>query len=146
MLLPSSVPYLPAVHGSHFGHCKVPNAPQLLQSVQTFLLCWSFWLLTSVLGVTQKPSGHSPEQPALGGPAWAGGLEKMTSRGPFQPQPSCDYLNEIFHFGVIWEYFCSWSVNHGVSLYGAILTSCFKVSRFALISQAGKFFSTKYLC
>ena len=36
----------------------------------------------SHLGDTQKPSGHGPGQPALGGPAWAGGLDLMTSRGP----------------------------------------------------------------
>ena len=28
----------------------------------------------SVLGDTQKPAGHSPGQPTLGGPAWAGGV------------------------------------------------------------------------
>ena len=38
----------------------------------------------------QKPSGHGPRQPVLGGPARAGGMEKMTSRSPFQPQPFCD--------------------------------------------------------
>lgn len=27
-------------------------------------------------------AGHSPEQSALGGPAWAGHLDQMTSRGP----------------------------------------------------------------
>jgi len=29
-------------------------------------------------------------QPALGDPAWAGGLDQMTHRGPFQPPPFCD--------------------------------------------------------
>ena len=41
----------------------------------------------SFLGDTQKPAGHGPDQPGLGGPAWAGGLDSMTSRGPLQPQP-----------------------------------------------------------
>lgn len=31
------------------------------------------------LGDLQKPSGHGPEQPALGDPAQAGGLDQMTS-------------------------------------------------------------------
>ena len=30
----------------------------------------------SILGDIQKPSGHGPEQAALGGPAWAGGLDQ----------------------------------------------------------------------
>lgn len=30
----------------------------------------------------QKPYGHGPEQPDLDGPAWAGWLNNMTSRGP----------------------------------------------------------------
>ena len=38
----------------------------------------------------QKPSGHGPRQLALGGPAWGRQLDKMTSRGPSQPQPVCD--------------------------------------------------------
>ena len=41
----------------------------------------------------QKPSGHGRGQPVLGGPAWAGGLDKMISRGRFQLQPFCDYLS-----------------------------------------------------
>jgi len=36
----------------------------------------------TILGDTQKP--------ALGDPALAGGLDQMTSRGPFQPQLFCD--------------------------------------------------------
>lgn len=35
------------------------------------------------LGDTQKSSGHSPGQLTLDGPARAGVLEQMTSRGPF---------------------------------------------------------------
>ena len=45
MLLSSPVPYLPTVHGSHFGHCKVPNSPHVLQRVQTSLPYCSFWFL-----------------------------------------------------------------------------------------------------
>ena len=33
-----------------------------------------------------------PGQPALGGPARAGGLDKTTSRGPFQPQSFCEIM------------------------------------------------------
>ena len=44
----------------------------------------------STHGDIQKPSGHGPGQLAQGGPAWAEGLDQMTSRGPFQPQPFCD--------------------------------------------------------
>lgn len=40
----------------------------------------------SILGDIQKPSG----QPGLGDCAWAEGLNKMTSRGHFQPQTFCD--------------------------------------------------------
>ena len=36
------------------------------------------------LGDIQKSSGHSPGQPGLGDPAWAVGLDQVTSRGPFQ--------------------------------------------------------------
>lgn len=38
-------------------------------------------------------TGHSPGQPALGNPAWAGGLDQVTSRGPCQPQPVCDSVS-----------------------------------------------------
>lgn len=41
-------------------------------------------------GGIQKPSGHSPWHLSLGGPAQLGGLNKITSRGPFQYQPFCD--------------------------------------------------------
>jgi len=41
----------------------------------------------------QKLSARSPGQPALGGPAWAGVFDQMTSRGPFQPQPSGISMN-----------------------------------------------------
>ncbi|KAK4828652.1 hypothetical protein QYF61_000300 [Mycteria americana] len=43
----------------------------------------------SLLGEIQKPFGHGPGlQVAL--LEWGGGLDKVTSRGPFQPQPFCD--------------------------------------------------------
>lgn len=48
---------------------------------------WSFhpfwWIFKSYLI-------HDPGLLALGGPAWVGGLDKMSSRGSFQPQPFCD--------------------------------------------------------
>ena len=46
----------------------------------------------SIVGDTQNSSGHGLGHPALGGSIWAGGLDQMTSRGPFQPQPFCDSL------------------------------------------------------
>ena len=56
---------------------------------------WAFMLIAKQgygvchLGDTQKPPGHDTGQLALDGPAWAVGLEQMTSRSPFQPQPFC---------------------------------------------------------
>lgn len=48
---------------------------------------WSFhpfwWIFKSYLI-------HDPGLLALGGPAWVGGLDKMSSRGSFQPQLFCD--------------------------------------------------------
>lgn len=44
----------------------------------------------SILGDFQKPNGHSPGQPAISDPVWAGGLDQITFRGPFQPQQLCD--------------------------------------------------------
>ena len=61
--------------------------------------CDSYWELVHVAqwgcGVSliwdiQKPS---PGKLALGGPAWAGSLDQITSRGPFQNQTSCDSVN-----------------------------------------------------
>lgn len=44
-----------------------------------------------ILGNSQKPSGHRSERPALGGPAWAAGVDQMTTfRDCFQFQPFCD--------------------------------------------------------
>ena len=42
----------------------------------------------SILRDIQKTFGHGPGQLSPGGLAW--GLDQMTSRGTFQPQPSCD--------------------------------------------------------
>ena len=38
----------------------------------------------------QDPPGRGPVQPAVGDPAWAGGLDWVTHRGPFQPLLFCD--------------------------------------------------------
>lgn len=40
----------------------------------------------SVLGNSQKPSGHGHQQLPLCDTTWAGGLDEMTSRSPFQSQ------------------------------------------------------------
>lgn len=52
-----------------------------------------------VLGDGWKPSGQGPAQP-LGGPAWAGGSDLTTSRGPVQPlssvKPSVSITKEPF--------------------------------------------------
>lgn len=55
--------------------------------------CTAFreYLQNSILGDIQKPSGHSPRQPAVGGPGCVGWLEEMT----FQPQPLCDSVNSV---------------------------------------------------
>lgn len=37
----------------------------------------------------QKPRGNAPWQLAVGGPVWAGALEQVPSRGPFQAHPFC---------------------------------------------------------
>lgn len=44
----------------------------------------------SILGDVQKLSGHDPGQLAVGGLAWAVGLDQMTYRAFFQPQPFYD--------------------------------------------------------
>ena len=46
--------------------------------------------ITTFPGDIQTPPGRGPVPPALGVPAQAGGLDKMISRGPFQPLPFCD--------------------------------------------------------
>ncbi len=50
----------------------------------------------SILGDSQAPPTH-PGQPAPGGPAWAGGLDQMTFKGPFQHQLFYDSNNEKVH-------------------------------------------------
>lgn len=44
----------------------------------------------SILKDVQKLTGHGSEQPGAGGPAWAEGLDWMTSSSLFQSQPFCD--------------------------------------------------------
>lgn len=39
-----------------------------------------------ILGDTLNPRRQGAEEPGLGDLAWAGGLNQMTSRGPFHPQ------------------------------------------------------------
>jgi len=41
-------------------------------------------------GDIQDLPGQGPLQPAVGDPALAGGLDKVTHRGPFQPLPFCE--------------------------------------------------------
>lgn len=43
----------------------------------------------SFLGDIQKLSAHGPRQPNLSGPAYVGGLDKMTSAGTCQSQSLC---------------------------------------------------------
>lgn len=44
----------------------------------------------SILGDTQKLSGHHPRQPPVGNHVWVGMLDKVTSRHLFWTQPFCD--------------------------------------------------------
>lgn len=46
----------------------------------------------TVLGDAEKPSGHSPEQLALEGPASARGTDQVTSTGSFQTQPFSGFM------------------------------------------------------
>lgn len=41
----------------------------------------------NLLGDAQNLPGHGCAWPAVAVPGWAGGLDQMTSRGPFQPKP-----------------------------------------------------------
>lgn len=80
------------------GHWWTPNLSCAtsvpLQKRSTFSL-WG-WLNTSrgypqrLWSHIQKLSGHGPGWPALVGPAWAGELDQMASRGLCQPQPFYD--------------------------------------------------------
>ena len=46
----------------------------------------------SFSGDIPDPPGQGPLQPAVGDPAWAGGLDWVTHRGPCQPRPFCDII------------------------------------------------------
>ena len=48
----------------------------------------------SILEDIQKPSADGPGQLALGGPAWAAGLDQMASRGPF-PASAAPWFYEL---------------------------------------------------
>ena len=43
----------------------------------------------SFSGDIPDPPGEGPVLPTVGDPAWAGGLDWVTNRGPFQPLPFC---------------------------------------------------------
>lgn len=43
------------------------------------------------------PYIEDPGQPTLDGPTWAEGRTQMTSRGPLQPQPLCDYVQKFIN-------------------------------------------------
>lgn len=65
----------------------------IFNSVLLYLSARNLVQLGSVLEHTWgilKPSGHSLWHLPLSGPAWSGGLNKMTSKGPFLYQPFCD--------------------------------------------------------
>lgn len=80
-----------------WAQTKIQEIPSEHQ--ETLFHCEGHWTLAQiaqnsggvfVLGEIQKPSGHGPEEPALGGHAWAGGLDQLTPRGRCQPQLSSD--------------------------------------------------------
>ena len=52
-------------------------------------------------GDIPDPPGQGPVQPAVGDTALAGGLDKMTHRGPFQPRTFCDSV-------ILWWYWFFW--------------------------------------
>lgn len=75
----------PSKHQETFFHCEGDQAlAQVAQGGDGF----------SILGDTQKLSGHGPRQLALCGPAW-GKADQMTSRGSFQPQPLWDSVRAL---------------------------------------------------
>lgn len=49
----------------------------------------------SVLGDIQNPVGHSPGQPTLCRSAVNRSVRPEISRGPFQPEPFCDFVIAI---------------------------------------------------
>jgi len=67
----------------------------LLQSEGDWALAWVAQRGggVSILGDIQKLPGDGPGQWAVAGPAWAEGMDKMPSRGPFETHPLCDWEN-----------------------------------------------------
>jgi len=49
----------------------------------------------SFSGDIPDPPEQGPVQPAVGDPVSAGGLDKMTHRGPFQPLLFCDSVQHL---------------------------------------------------
>lgn len=101
------------------------NTGASLWTSETLFYCDCDWALAqlaqrssnvSLPGDIQKLSGHGPGQLTLGGSAWAGELDKMTSRGPIPPQLICDSVTgeqtqptlvEPFHFFFLKYYLIS---------------------------------------
>lgn len=63
----------------------------------------------SVLGEIQKLSGNAPAQHTYSGPAWAEGLDQITSRGAFQPQQFCDFYQwRVYEKFAVFRWLKSW--------------------------------------
>jgi len=73
---------------------KVEHSRFLLKSGNTYLLTDDRALAVGSPERFWSPHSYSvlmfSSQFYLGGPTWAGRMDQMSSRGPFQPQPLCD--------------------------------------------------------